>query len=314
MLLSRVLLFRTLLIQDVLSWYVRSLFEALDAQRTNHRKGATMKARCHFRSRKTSGRNGKNYVLFIDVDGTLVACDPLFARAHDNFVFLMDSLGFEAAASRQMLQDVDLKNARAVGFERDRFPMSMVEAYRELCKKYTPDTPPVQRVIELCNDIGQSPFFQAPQVFANAVPVLERASEYFLLVAVTMGNREAQEHKIYQAGFGGLFDELIITPNDNKPECVREAIVDMNVDASQSAFIGNSLRSDGACLTETNFIHLPLESGWAFDNHVLPADTGFEAFKAISWREVEERGIARLIRRREYTPNAKRRPRTTEKG
>ena len=265
-----------------------------------------MKARCNFRSRKTSGRNGKNYVLFIDVDGTLVACDPLFVRARENFVFLMNSIGFDAEASRQMIQEVDLKNARAVGFERDRFPMSMVEAYRSLCAKFEPNSTPDQKVIELCTDIGHSPFFQAPQVFVNALPVLERASEYFLLVAVTMGNREAQEHKIHQAGFGGLFDELIITPNDNKPECVREAVIDMNVDANLSAFIGNSLRSDGACLTETNFIHLPLESGWAFDNHVLPLDTGFEAFTAISWREVEERGIARLIRRREYKQVAKR--------
>lgn len=271
-----------------------------------------MKARCNFRARQTGGRNGKNYVLFIDVDGTLVACEPLFVRARENFVFLMTSLGFEAEAARLMIQEVDLKNARAVGFERDRFPMSMVEAYRELCKKYKPDTVPETPVIELCNDIGQSPFFQAPQVFVNALPVLERASEYFLLVAVTMGNREAQEHKIYQAGFGGLFDELIITPNDNKPECVREAIIDMNVDPNQSAFIGNSLRSDGACLTETNFIHLPLEAGWAFDNHVLPADTGFESFTAKSWREVEERGIARLIRRREYHQLAKRRRKNKE--
>jgi FMN phosphatase YigB (HAD superfamily) len=273
-----------------------------------------MKARCNFRSRKTSGRNGKNYVLFIDVDGTLVVCDPLFVRARENFVFLMSSLGFDAEAARQMVQDVDLKNARAVGFERDRFPASMVEAYRELCKKFTPDATPEPRVIELCTDIGNSPFFQTPQVFANVLPALERASEYFLLVAVTMGNREVQEHKIYQAGFGGLFDELIITPNDNKPECVREAIHDMNVDPSLSAFIGNSLRSDGACLTETNFIHLPLEAGWAFDNHALPANTGFEAITATSWREVEERGIARLIRRREYKQSAKRRRKSAEQA
>jgi FMN phosphatase YigB (HAD superfamily) len=259
-----------------------------------------MKARTNFRVRKVRGRNGKYYVIFIDVDGTLVACEPLFQRARENFVFLMEQLGFDPAVAHKMIADIDLKNAKAVGFERDRFPLSMVEAYRELCKQFRAGAEPEERVIELCMDIGNSPFFQAPEVFANALPVLERASEYFLLVAVTMGNREAQEYKIHQAGFGGLFDELIITPNDNKAECVREAIFDMNADPQLSAFIGNSLRSDGACLTETNFIHLPLEAGWAFDHQSLPANTGFEAFTASSWRVVEERGLARLIRRREY--------------
>lgn len=247
--------------------------------------------------RKVKGPDGKYYVLYVDVDGTLVVCEPLFKRARANFGFLMRQVGFEAEEALQLIHEVDLRNAHAVGFERDRFPQSMVETYRELCKKY--DKEPQQEVADLCSYIGNSPFFVAPEVFANAIVVLERLSEYFVLVAVTMGNREAQEYKIHQAGFGGLFDELIITPNDNKPECVRNSIFDMNVDASLSAFIGNSPRSDGACLTETNFIHLPMEESWAFDDKPLPKDTGFEAFSARTWREAEETA-ARLIRRREY--------------
>ena len=262
-----------------------------------------MKARCNFRARKVSGPHGKHYVLYIDVDGTLVACEPLFKRARANFAHLMQLLGFDIESALALIHEIDLRNARAVGFERDRFPLSMVETYRELCSRSSKS--PEQRVVELCMDIGNSPFFQIPEVFANALPVLERASKYFLLVAVTMGNREVQEYKIHQAGFGGLFDELIITPDDNKAVCVRESIIDMNVDASLSAFIGNSLRSDGACLTETNFIHLPLEDGWAFDEHALPVETGFQAFSAKSWRGAEERAIARLIRQREYKPETK---------
>ena len=271
-----------------------------------------MKARCNFRSRKVFGPDGKHYVLYIDVDGTLVACEPLFKRARANFAHLMSLLGFDPEQALTLIHDIDLRSAKAVGFERDRFPQSMVATYKELCRLASKKAEP--RVIELCTDIGNSPFFQIPEVFANALPVLERASKYFLLVAVTMGNREVQEYKIHQAGFGGLFDELIITPNDNKAECVRESIIDMNVDPALSAFIGNSLRSDGACLTETNFVHLPLEDGWAFDEHALPADTGFQAFSATSWRGAEERAIARLIRQREYTGGGKTRRKKTTKS
>jgi putative hydrolase of the HAD superfamily len=271
-----------------------------------NRKVKIMKARCNLVARRVKGPDGKFFVLYIDVDGTLVACEPLFKRARANFSFLMQQCGFSPEEALELINTVDLRNAHAVGFERARFPQSMVETYRELCKQYGKEFVP--QVADLCSYIGNSPFFVEPEVFPNAIPVLERLSEYFVLVAVTMGNREAQEYKIHQAGFGGLFDELIITPNDNKAECVRNSVIDMNVNTSLSAFIGNSPRSDGACLTETNFIHLPLEESWAFDQKALPENTGFEAFSAKSWREAEEIA-ARLIRRREYQEQRSRRRR-----
>src|SRR5262249_36616134 len=86
---------------------------------------------------------------------------------------------------------------------------------------------------------------------------------------------------------------------DDKVALVKAAIEDYGIDPRYSAFIGNSLRSDGACLRETNFMHLPMEPGWAFDKAILPKDTGFEVFEMKDWREVEERGINRLLRRRQ---------------
>ncbi len=79
---------------------------------------------------------------------------------------------------------------------------------------------------------------------------------------------------------------------------MREAIEDMGIDPNASAFIGNSIRSDGAALSETNFIYLPLELSLSRPGDALP-ESKFRKFEAKDWREVEERGIVRLLRQRQ---------------
>jgi hypothetical protein len=86
-------------------------------------------------------------------------------------------------------------------------------------------------------------------------------------------------------------------------EIVQEVMEDLNIDPYHSAHIGNSMRSDGACLAVTNFIFLPLEAGWSFDkSKPIPTETtkdsGFQMYSVKDWREAEERGINRLLRRR----------------
>jgi hypothetical protein len=148
----------------------------------------------------------------------------------------------------------------------------------------------------MCKDIGNSPFFREPELFLNAVPVLNRARHNFLLIGVTMGNREAQKYKISQGGL--FFDHFIITPYDDKRERVAELIKDLNIDPKFSAFIGNSVRSDGQCIAETNVVLVPFEKG-VFDQEEMPTSSKYEVFRVRDWRDAEERAIMRLVRRRD---------------
>lgn len=241
--------------------------------------------------------NGKVAALFIDLDGTIMECQPYYDSAIERFGFLMAMCGFDKKQAIATLRDIDLGSTHSNGFERDRFPTSMISAYTKLCKDKK-----IRRrreIVEICEDIGNSPFFRTPKLFPNAAAVLGRAHHNFLMIAVTIGNREVQKYKVRQGGLDPVFDELIITPNDDKAERVREAIADLNIDPAMSAFIGNSRRSDGACLTETNFIYLPLEKGWSFDQVDLPTDTTFDQFTVKDWRDAEDRAITRLLRKRE---------------
>jgi FMN phosphatase YigB (HAD superfamily) len=250
--------------------------------------------------------NGKNAALIVDVDGTIIECQPNFDNAINRFGYLMALIGFDKKQAIAVLREIDLGNAKAQGFERDRFPRSMVQAYANLCKEKKMRRR--KEIISICEDIGNSPFFREPKLFPNAAAVLGRAHHNFLLIAVTIGNREAQKHKIRQGGLDPVFDRVIVTPTDNKVDRVREAMADLNIDPQFSAFIGNSRRSDGACLAATNFIFLPLEKGWAFDDAPLPEGSAYQLFNATDWRDAEEGGIERLIRQRETAMLAESKP------
>jgi len=247
--------------------------------------------------RRYNGPDGVIYAALYDLDGTCVVCEPYFKSARRRFAYLMAQFGFNRQRAAALLLEIDLKAAKAVGFERARFRHSMVDAYKTLCREA--GRTQSQMIVELCRDIGNSPYFRKPELFPNVLPVLNRVREYYYQIAVTIGEREPQEFKIAQAGLGNLFDKVIVTEQDNKVDCIRETIRDLNIDPRYSVMVGNSKRSDGACVAVTNFAYLPLETGWAFDQEEIPQGTGFEIFQVSNWKALEERVLARLIRRRE---------------
>lgn len=257
---------------------------------------------CHTAGRNYCAPNGKVAALFADLDGTQLACQIYFDQATKNFGYFMQLRGFDRDEAIAKLGEIDRKNAEmAAGFERDRFGRSLVECYDYMVKqkkrRFKPADMEQDRLI--CENIGRAPFFREPELFPNCAAVLGRAHRNFLLYAVTIGNREAQKYKVRQAGLEPIFDELIITSQDNKAELVEQIIQDVNIDPSLSGFIGNSQRSDGACLQHTNFIYLPMEGGWAFDHaHALPQNSPYQVFNVKDWREAEEQAINRLLRRR----------------
>lgn len=255
--------------------------------------------KCSFPGRNLCAPSGKISAVFVDLDGTVMKCDPYFEAARLRFGYLMHSLyGFDKDEAIKLAQGLYMANMKRNGVERDQLSLAMVTAYKRLCRRATPRIRPVKEVIGMCEDIGNSPFFRQPELFPNAQPVLNRAHHNFLIIGVTMGNREAQKHKIRMGGLESVFDHYIITPYDNKAERVRELIEDLNIDPEYSAFIGNSTRSDGSCLSETNVVLVPFEKG-VFDDENLPTSDRFKVYRVQDWRDAEERVLQRIVVRRD---------------
>jgi len=118
-------------------------------------------------------------------------CQPDFDKAIARFGYLMALIGFVKKHAIATLREIDLRNAKAEGFERDRFPRSIVQAYSTLCKEKGMRRR--KEIIELCQDIGSSPFFREPNCFQMLQQFLAAAHHNFLIIAVPIGNREGSE-------------------------------------------------------------------------------------------------------------------------
>ncbi len=253
-----------------------------------------MNATCQTPDRNMCAPDGKLAALFVDVDGTLIVCQPYFDAAMEEFAELMKLCGFDRQEARETLHNVYYGSMPHRGFERHKFAEGIAEAYHVLAKKHKIRRRPI--IANICERIGRAPFFNPPVLFEYALPVLTRARHNYMIVAVTVGNREAQKYKIRQGGLSAVFDDTIITLSENKAQLVAEYMEDMNISPKHSAFIGNSIRSDGASLSKTNFIYLPLETSLASASDKLPENTGFQLYRAKDWHEVEESCLNRQIR------------------
>lgn len=258
--------------------------------------------KCFAEQRDLITPNGKLAVLCIDMDGTTIECQPYFDEAFMEFSLLMSLLGVPQNESTEALKRIYYGSMPHRGFERHRFPEALVETYENLKENFALTGVPEdqeEHFRSLLKGIGSAPFFRRPKLFTDCLQVLSRAHERFLLVAVTVGDYEAQLFKIRQSGLEKLFDDRIITLIEGKDKLVAQLIEDYDIDPEYSAFIGNSVRSDGVCLNVMNFIHVPFETSLSKDGDKLPENTGFTTYNVKNWRDAEENAINRLIRKRD---------------
>lgn len=250
---------------------------------------------CRTADRNTCAPKDKIAALFVDLDGTVMKCQQYFDDAEDQFCKLMTLVGFNARHARSVLKKVYYGSMPHRGFENHRFAEALAEAYAVICKEKGKRRDKL--VSAICEQIGSAPFFNKPELFDDVLPVLTRARHNFMIVAVTVGSRDPQKYKIRQGGLSSVFDDIVITLQENKAQLVQEFMDDRGISPEHSLFVGNSIRSDGATLSKTNFAYLPLETSLASPDDSFP-DSGFELFRVSDWPEFEERAINRLIRRR----------------
>lgn len=250
-----------------------------------------------------NGQAKEKFAIFVDIDGTLVVCEPYYVGAKDRFAKLMSLLGYDSNEALDLVKKIDLAKVRSdeyktTAFERHRLEDAMVESYEQLAKKSKVKVDP--DIVEMCRDIGQRVFFREPEVFQNVRHVLERAHERFEIIALTIGNLQAQMYKLEQAGLSQYFDDVTVISTDNKVEVIAELIKDRGINARYSVMIGNSVISDKPCLDHTNVIMLPFEGGFGHHDGEGPKNPDkYTLWELSDWREAEERAIKRLIRQRD---------------
>jgi len=177
-----------------------------------------------------------------DGDDTLWRTQPLYTSAKRRFFHEMELLGFDPLKVEPLFDRVDIANVRRFGYSKTRFPNSMVETYRRLCRAQR--IRPSRLVMPKLEGIGASVFAAAAEIYEGAPAVLAALRSWRVhLALVTKGDRAVQEKRIAESGLAEFFDQVAIVEEKTEHELL-QVLERAGSRPDSSWAVGNSVRSD----------------------------------------------------------------------
>ncbi len=205
--------------------------------------------------------------FIFDYDDTLAPNTHYYGYAQIAFLeYILDRLGYKAPNLQSIMNleiEIDKNRVKKLGFSRKRFPGSLMETYKVICKSKNYSFTN-QELTEVYN-IGKQAFDISPCLIDGAEEVLnfllEKEDE---LILYTKGDKVIQQHKIDINHIQYWFKEIHIVNEKNKNDL--EIIVGKR-DKDRTFKVGNSIRSDVNPALEVGLkvIYIPCET-WAYED------------------------------------------------
>lgn len=181
--------------------------------------------------------------VIFDFDDTLVATNIVYEEARERFFTAMEQLGCrDRGAMAVFLNDTDIQNVVAQGYlAKDCFPRAMRSTYEHFIATAGCAGDPA--TADAMEQIAWDVYERETEYLEGAGELLETLRGKVRLFLLTQGDRDIQLKRLQTSGVLGYFDDFRIVPVKTTDE-YQLFIKDMNIDASRSWMIGNSLRSD----------------------------------------------------------------------
>lgn len=201
-------------------------------------------------------------VIVFDLDDTLLDTGPCFNDAIDEFIEGVREHFhgvYEAEEIRRVQEETDVPSQAGGGFDATRFPKSFVATYRHFCRerKIEPDIASEKRWYKL----GWDAFNKVPDIYEDALHVLESLRGRADLRLYTLGVEETQSAKIRAHGLDRIFSRTHIVSRKDAA-----ALQAMTSDAAPSsiAVVGDSIRYEINPALELGYfaIHIRKENPW----------------------------------------------------
>lgn len=164
---------------------------------------------------------------------------------------------------KEVRSDIESERIHEHGFDQERFPRSLADAYRFLANFY--DHAIGQKHTNKLFDIGMSIYDTVPDLLDGVKKVLRNTgNKYNRTLLYTLGEPHIQKSKINEHNFRKYFDEIHIVPHKNKRQM--EKIINP-VPARHTVMIGDSLRTEikQANQLGMNTIYREPTSKWKFN-------------------------------------------------
>jgi putative hydrolase of the HAD superfamily len=176
--------------------------------------------------------------LLIDADDTLWENNIYFERAFEDFVDFLDHSALTPVQIRDVLNEIELVNAKIHGYGARNFGRNLQQAYHHLAEREI-RTDDLAHVISLAERILEQPL----ELIEGVEETLAELALRHDLTLFTKGHLEEQRLKVDRSGLGGYFRHTAIVKEKDTGAylCIVE---ERRLLREDTWMIGNSPKSD----------------------------------------------------------------------
>jgi putative hydrolase of the HAD superfamily len=208
--------------------------------------------------------------LLIDADDTLWENNIYFERSFDDFVDFLDHSALSPPQIRDVLNEIELVNAKIHGYGARNFGRNLQQAYRHLAEREIRPGD-LAHVMSLAERILEQPLELIEGVEET---VAELASRHDLTL-FTKGHPEEQKLKVDRSGLGRYFAHTAIVKEKDMGAYLR-IVEERRLAREDTWMIGNSPKSDINPALEAGLgaVLVPHAHTWVLEHQELRAPAG----------------------------------------
>jgi putative hydrolase of the HAD superfamily len=178
------------------------------------------------------------WTLLVDADDTLWENNIYFEHAFDDFVGFLDHSALTPPQVRDVLNEIELVNARIHGYGARNFGCNLQQAYRHLAQREIREDD-LRHVMSLAERILEQPL----ELLEGVEETLEYLAGRHDLTLFTKGHPEEQRMKVDRSGLAGYFAHTAIV-KEKDAHAYRRLVDERGLRPEETWMIGNSPKSD----------------------------------------------------------------------
>jgi putative hydrolase of the HAD superfamily len=208
--------------------------------------------------------------LIFDADDTLWENNIYFERAFEGFVEYLNHSTLAPQQVRDVLDEIELANAKTHGYGSHNFGRNLRETYQRLAERHISDDD-LRNVMSFAEKILECPI----ELIHGVAETLEVLSRRHDLTIFTKGDPEEQKFKIDRSGLGIYFGHTAIVKEKDTASYLalaRERAMQLD----QTWMIGNSPKSDvnPALAAGMNAVFIPHAHTWVLEQTEIQPGRG----------------------------------------
>lgn len=176
--------------------------------------------------------------LVFDADDTLWENNIYFERAFDDFCAFLNHSKLTPVQVRDVLNEIELVNAKTHGYGSKNFGLNLQQAYRRLAERDIRNSD-LDHVMSLAERILEQPL----EVIDGVEETLAELAQRHELTVFTKGHPEEQRMKIDRSGLGRYFTHTAIV-KEKDALAYQRLVEERCFDQRDTWMIGNSPKSD----------------------------------------------------------------------